>query len=211
VAEHAIGLMLALFNKLNSADIEIRNGKWLREENRGYELGGKTIGIIGYGHNGKALAKKLKGFDVNVLAHDILPKHEVENEDARMVEMEQIWEQADILSLHVPLTNLTKNLVNDAFLSRFKKNIWLFNTSRGEVVDLRALIENLDKGKVRGAGLDVLPIENLSAFKQQMPIEYEKLMQNKNVILTPHVAGWTHESYQKINEVLVKKILELGL
>lgn len=210
VAEHVLGLILNLFNKINTADQEIRNGIWKREENRGHEVDGKTIAIIGYGNNGKAFAKKLKGFDVNVLAVDILPESEVINENATYSNWQDVFENADIVSFHLPLTEITENLVNEEFISKFRKQIWLFNSSRGKVVVLQDLVNSLKSGKVLGAGLDVLPIENLVKFQQLSPELFQELMSFKNVVLTPHVAGWTFESYEKINQVLVEKIKQIS-
>jgi D-3-phosphoglycerate dehydrogenase len=210
VAEHAIGMILSLFNKINTADREVRNGIWLREENRGIELAGKTVGIIGYGNNGKAFAKRLKGFECEVLTFDILKKN-VMDENAKPVSMEDIFERADIVSFHVPLTEKTDRLANEAFFNKFRKNIWLINTSRGQVVILKDLLNMIDQGKVLGAALDVLEIENLSKFKAADIETYTRLINNQKVILTPHVAGWTQESYIKINEVLVEKIGKLAI
>lgn len=210
VAEHVLGSILTLFNKIHTANFEVKNGVWLREENRGYEIEGKTVAIIGYGNNGKAFAKCLKGFDCKVLAYDILPSSEYADENAIPSSMETIFNEADIVSFHTPLTSLTENLVNKDFLQKFKKNIWLFNSSRGKVVVINDLLDAIDNGKVLGAGLDVLPIENLNKFKEKEPKTYERLMNNPKILLTPHVAGWTHESHMKINKTLVEKIKSLN-
>jgi D-3-phosphoglycerate dehydrogenase len=208
VGEHAIGMLLTLFNKIHIANIQIRNGVWLREENRGHELGGKTVAIIGYGNNGKAFSKKLKGFDCEVLAYDILEKNNPD-ENASFSDMEEIFTKADIISFHVPLTEKTNRLVNSSYIQKFKKNIFIINTSRGNVLVIKDLLKEINKGKVLGACLDVLEIENLSKFKFEDSETYTQLMNNDKVLLTPHVAGWTHESYVKINKVLVDKILKL--
>jgi D-3-phosphoglycerate dehydrogenase len=195
VGEHALGMLLSLFNKLNKADKEVRQGKWLREDNRGIELDSKTVGLIGYGNMGKAFAKKLKGFNVEVLCYDI--KSNVGDENARQVSLKELKEKADVLSLHTPQTLLTTNMVNDAFISEFKKSFWLINTARGKTVVTSDLVEALKSGKILGAGLDVLEYEKASfenLFSSEMPQAFEYLIQAENVLLTPHVAGWTIES-----------------
>ncbi len=211
VAEHVLGTILTLFNKIHSANAEIKNGIWLREENRGYELNGKTVAIIGYGNNGKAFAKRLKGFDCEVLAYDILQRKNYEDENARAAGMEEIFEKTDLISFHLPLTDNTDQLVDNEYIRKFKKNIWLFNSSRGKVVILKDLLDNIDSGKILGAGLDVLENENMADFKASQPEIYLRLMSNSKIILTPHVAGWTFESHMKINEVLAGKIAKLVL
>jgi D-3-phosphoglycerate dehydrogenase / 2-oxoglutarate reductase len=209
VAEQTMGMILCLFNKINTADYQVRNKIWLREENRGVELSGKTVGIIGYGHMGKALAQRLLGFDVRVLAHD---KYKLIPDDeffAKSATMEEIYDEADIVSLHVPLTDETRLMVNEGFISCFKKDFYLVNTSRGEVASVIAILDGLDSGKIKGACLDVLENEKMDKLKPEQEELYNQLFQKQNVILTPHIAGWTHESYQKINQVLVGKIREL--
>ncbi len=209
VAEQTMGMMLCLFNKINTADNQVRNKIWLREENRGVELAGKTVGIIGYGHMGKALAQRLLGFDVRVLAHD---KYNPVPEDeffAKAATLEEIYEEADIVSLHVPLTDETRLMVNDDFIHLFKKDFYLINTSRGEVASVKAILDGLEAGKIKGACLDVLENEKMDKLNPEQEELYTQLFQKQNVILTPHIAGWTHESYQKINQVLVGKIREL--
>jgi len=210
VGEHTLGLILNLFNKINTADREVRNGIWRREENRGVELDGKTVGIIGYGNMGKAFAKKLRGFDVEVLAYDIKPH--VGDENARQVALEELFEKTDVLSLHVPQTDLTRKMVDADFIRRFHKNFWLINTARGSVVDTAALVQALKSGKIRGAGLDVLEYEK-SSFENMFenndfPPEFQELIKMQNVILTPHVAGWTQESKRKLAQVILDKISE---
>jgi len=207
VGEHALGMLLSLFNKLNKADNEIRNGKWLREENRGIELDGKTVGIIGYGNMGKSFAKKLKGFDVEVLCYDI--QSNVDDENCKQVSLEEIQENADVLSLHTPQTSLTTNMINTTFINQFKKPFWLLNTARGKSVVTKDLVEALQKGKILGAGLDVLEYEKASfenLFTTEMPKAFKYLIQSENVILSPHVAGWTVESNQKLAQTIVDKI-----
>ncbi len=211
VAEQAVGMLLMLLNNLLKADSEVRKGIWLREENRGIELGGKTVGIIGYGNTGSAFAKKLKGFDVNILAYDKY-KTGFGNDPVHEVTLENLFEESDIVSLHVPLTEETTYMVNSTFINRFKKPFFLINTSRGKVVNTADLVAALEKGKVRGACLDVLEYEGLSFEnlpQEQLPEPFYKLTAMKNVVLSPHIAGWTHESHYKLAAVLVEKIRKL--
>lgn len=207
VGEHTLGMILSLFNKLNKADKEIRRGIWKREENRGIELDGKTVGIIGYGNMGKAFAKKLKGFDVEVLCYDI--KDNVDDENCEQVPLEELQERADVLSLHTPQTPLTINMVNSDFINNFKKPFWLFNTARGKSVVTKDLVNALKSGKILGAGLDVLEYEKASfeaLFTSALPDPFEYLIQADNVLLSPHVAGWTLESKEKLAQTIVNKI-----
>ena len=209
VAEHALGMLLGLMNKLNKAHQEVRNGVWDREGNRGEELDGKTIGIIGYGNNGAAFAKKLRGFDVKVLAYD---KYKTGFGDYLVQEctLEALQEQADVLSFHVPQNKETKHYLNSAFLSQMAKPFYLLNLSRGKVVATAALVEGLKSGQIKGAGLDVLEYEQKSFesfFDQEMPADFQYLVAADNVCLTPHVGGWTTESYVKLSGVLADKIL----
>ncbi|WP_342646776.1 NAD(P)-dependent oxidoreductase [Mucilaginibacter sp. CSA2-8R] len=208
VGEHAIGLLLSLMNNLNRGDAEIRDGSWLREANRGYELKGRTVGIVGYGHMGQSFARKLKGFEVNVIAYD---KYKTGFSDnyAREVSMEEIVKHSDVLSLHIPLTPETKGLVNDEYLFHFKKPIFLLNTSRGQVAQTQAVLNGIRQGKILGAGLDVLETEKFPALAQQL--WFEELRNSGKVILSPHVAGWTFESYRKISEVMAAKIKNLDI
>lgn len=208
VAEHTLGMLLSLFNKINWADAEVRQKIWLREANRGIELKGMTVGIIGYGNMGKALSERLVGFGVEVLAYDCF-KTGYSSHLVKEVTMDEIFEKTDVLSLHIPLNESSKMLVNDAYLSKFKKNIFLINTSRGEVASVTDILKNLQSGKLRGACLDVLENEKMKQLKVEQEEVYEQLFQMKNVILTPHIAGWTVESYQKINEVLFEKIKKM--
>ncbi len=208
VGEHSLALILNLLNRINLADREIRQGIWKREANRGEELEGKTIGIVGYGNMGKAFAKKLRGFDVEVLAYDIKP--DVGDENARQVDLSELQAQSDVLSLHVPQTLLTYKMVDADFIEAFKKDFWLINTARGSVVDTEALVAALENGKIRGAGLDVLEYEK-SSFENmfdhdELPAAFKKLMAMDNVILTPHIAGWTQESKVKLAKVMLGKI-----
>lgn len=208
VAEHALGMLLALMNNFKKADDEIRMGEWNREENRGEELDGKTIGIIGYGNMGKAFSKKLRGFDVDVIFHDI--KTGIEDENAKQVSLKELQEKADVLSLHVPFTELTNKMVNAEFINNFKNPFYLINTARGKCVVTKDLVEALESEKILGAGLDVLEFEK-SSFENlfldgQFPYFFEKLLNQKNVILTPHVAGWTRQSKIKLAQTIVNKI-----
>ena len=207
VGEHALGMLLSLFNKLNKADNEVRNGKWLREDNRGVELDGKTVGIIGYGNMGKSFAKKLKGFDVAILCYDINP--DVGDENCKQVSLEELQNKSDVLSLHTPQTSLTTNMVNTEFINRFQKPFWFVNTARGKSVVTKDLVEALQNKKILGAGLDVLEYEKASfenLFTTEMPAAFKYLIHSENVILSPHVAGWTFESNQKLAQTIVDKI-----
>ncbi|MBY0543705.1 MAG: 2-hydroxyacid dehydrogenase [Sphingobacteriaceae bacterium] len=206
VGEHAIGLLLALMNNFRNADTQIRNGVWDREGNRGYELKGKTVGIIGYGFMGQKMASKLAGFEVNVIAYDKY-KTGFSNEYAREVSMEEIVKHSDVLSLHIPLTTETKQMVDDEYFFHFKKPIFFINTARGEVVDTSALLKNINSGKILGAGLDVLEVEKFPNLEEQA--WFNELKNNEKVILTPHVGGWTFDSYRKISEVLAQKLAEI--
>jgi D-3-phosphoglycerate dehydrogenase len=204
VAEHTLGMLLSLFNNLNKADQEVRTGIWKREKNRGRELSQKTIGIIGYGNTGSAFAEVLKGFDITILAYDkYLTKYPFQST------MESIFKQADIVSLHVPLTAETTYLVNDDFIHRFEKDFYLINTARGKCVNTKDLVSALEKGKIKGACLDVLEdektsFENLS--QEGFTAEMQYIMDSPKTMLSPHIAGWTRESNVKIAKVLLKKI-----
>ena len=204
VAEHALGMLLSLFNNLNNADQEVREGKWEREKNRGIELAGKTVGIIGYGNNGSAFAEVLKGFNVKILTYDkYLTNYPQESS------METINKEANIISLHVPLTDETTYLVDDNFINRFAKNFYLINTARGKCVNTKHLVKALANGKIKGACLDVLEYEKTSfenLSKDGLTSDMQYLMNAQNTILSPHVAGWTAESNIKIAEVLLEKI-----
>jgi len=211
VAEHALGMLLALMNNICKADNEVKKGIWLREENRGLELGGKTVGLIGYGNTGSAFARRLRGFEVEILAYDKYKKG-FANNYVKESTPEEIFEKADVLSLHIPLTEETNYLVNDEYLSKFKKNIYLINTSRGKCVNTIDLVKNIESGKVPGACLDVLEYESVSFEDVELakippPMQY--LVRSNKVILTPHIAGWTRESNVKIAEILAGKIIDV--
>ncbi|NNK75155.1 MAG: hydroxyacid dehydrogenase [Maribacter sp.] len=209
VGEHTLGMLLSLFNKLNKADQEVRHGKWDRAGNRGTELDGKTVGLIGYGNMGKAFAKKLKGFDVETICYDILGG--VGDENARQVGILELQQKTDVLSLHVPQTEETMGMINTDFINAFHKPIWFLNTARGKCVITEDLVASLKSGKILGAGLDVLEYEKSSfedMFDDTLPREFEYLTQAENVLFTPHVAGWTIESKEKLAQTIVDKIKE---
>ena len=203
VAEHALGMLLSLFNNLNGADQEVRNGVWEREGNRGIELARKTVAIIGYGNNGSAFAEVLKGFDIKILAYDKYLKNY-----SYKSTMESIYKEADIVSLHIPLTEETTYLVDDNFINRFVKNFYLINTARGKCINTKNLVKALENKKIKGACLDVLEYEKTSfenLSKDGITSDMQYLMNAQNTILSPHVAGWTVESNVKIAEVLLNK------
>jgi len=207
VGEHALGMLLSLFNRLNQADAEVRAGNWNRESNRGLELEGKTVGLIGYGNMGKAFAKKLKGFDCKVICHDI--KKDVGDENATQVSLKELQKTADVLSLHTPWTPLTDKMINAEFIYQFTKPFWLINTARGKSVVTADLVKALKSEKILGAGLDVLEYEKLSfenLFTETLPEPLQYLIEAKNVLLTPHIAGWTVESKIKLAQTIVDKI-----
>lgn len=209
VGEHALGMLLSLMNNFRQADTQVRNGIWKREENRGVEIKGKTIGIIGYGNMGIAFARKLSGFEANVIAYDKYKSH-FSDHFVKEVSMNEIFENADILSLHVPLTEETNYLVNEKFIGNFKKNIWFINTSRGTVVKTDDLADALKSGKIIGAALDVIEYEETSfemLKNKKLPDAWKYLINAENVILTPHIAGWTAESKEKLARVLGEKII----
>jgi len=205
VAEHALGMLLALFNNIKKSDSEVRDGIWDREGNRGHELMGKTVGIMGFGNMGKAFAKRLQGFGVNIYAYDKY-KLNFGSDYVKEVFWEKLKAKADILSIHLPLTSETRNYFTIEELESFAKPFWLINTARGEVISFKTINEALDKGILLGAVLDVLENEKFQNFTEEQKIEFGKLASRDNVLFTPHVAGWTFESYKKINKVLVNKI-----
>ncbi|SFT66770.1 D-3-phosphoglycerate dehydrogenase [Lishizhenia tianjinensis] len=212
VAEHALGMLLALFNNLKKGDSEIRAGVWDREGNRGVELDGKTVGIIGYGNNGAAFAKKLRGFDVEVLAYD---KYKTGFGDAfvKVSSLAEIQQKADVLSLHIPQNEETKFWMDTPFFNAFQKAFYLINLSRGKIVKTSGLRKALNEGKILGACLDVLEYEKASfenIFSGEMPDDFKFLLNSDKVLLSPHVGGWTHESYFKLSDVLADKILAQG-
>ncbi|HET8828432.1 MAG TPA: 2-hydroxyacid dehydrogenase [Pelobium sp.] len=208
VGEHTLGMLLSLMNNFRKADIEIRNGVWDREGNRGYELMGKTVGIIGYGFMGQAFAKRLVGFGVKVIAYDKY-KTGFTDQYATEVSMEEIVKYSDVLSLHIPLTRETRQLVNDEYLLHFKRPFFFLNAARGEIVDTKAVLRAIESGKILGAGLDVLEKEKFPLLAEAD--FYEELSSHPKVLLTPHVGGWTFDSYRKISEVLATKLKNLEI
>lgn len=208
VGEHAVGLLLALMNNFRKADQEVRRGVWDREGNRGYELKGKVVGLIGYGFMGQSFAKKLSGFGVKIIAYDKY-KTGFSDDYVREVSMEEIVKHSDVLSLHIPLTKETKQMVNEEYFFHFKKPLFFINTARGEIVNTDAVLSQLKKGKLLGAGLDVLEAEKFPSLGEQS--WFDELKSSGQVILTPHVAGWTFDSYRKISEVLAQKLGEMKL
>jgi D-3-phosphoglycerate dehydrogenase len=214
VAEHVVAMLLILMNRLFIASEEVKNGIWKREENRGDELLGKTFGIIGYGNMGKATAKRLSGFGVEVIFYDILPN--LEDEFAKQVSLEELQERADILSLHIPLDVSTEYLVDEGFISKMKKNFYLVNTARGKNVKTSALVDALKSGKVKAAALDVLEYEKSSfenldtstSLSARNKEDLQFLLESNQVIVTPHIAGWTHQSKEKLAQFIVDKIVQ---
>jgi D-3-phosphoglycerate dehydrogenase len=210
VGEHTLGMMLSLFAKLNKSDQEVRQAIWNREDNRGEELSGKTVAIIGYGNTGKAVAKKLSGFDVTVLAYDKYLSNYTDKY-ATQATMDEVFAQADVLTLHVPLTAETTQLINANYLIKFAKPLYVLNMCRGEVVNTNHLADALEAGKVKGVALDVLENEKLKTMNEQEKKWFARIIGNYRTVLSPHVAGWTNESYYKISAVLLKKIQDLNL
>ena len=214
VAEHVVAMLLILMNRLFIASEEVKNGIWKREENRGDELLGKTFGIIGYGNMGKATAKRLSGFGVEVIFYDILPN--LEDEFAKQVSLEELQERADILSLHIPLDASTEYLVDENFISKMKKNFYLVNTARGKNVKTSAIVDALKSGKVKAAALDVLEYEKSSfenldisaSLSARNKEDLQFLLESNQVIVTPHIAGWTHQSKEKLAQFIVDKIVQ---
>jgi D-3-phosphoglycerate dehydrogenase len=214
VAEHTLGMILSLFNNLNQADSEIKSGQWNREKNRGHELDGKTVGIIGYGNMGKSFAKKLRGFEVEVLCYDIIEN--VGDANAKQVSLRELQQKADVVSLHVPWTPATNNMVNAAFINDFAKPFWIINTARGKNIVTADLVTALKSKKILGAGLDVVEYEKLSFEslfasssdpQSDVPEAFRYLVSATNVIMTPHIAGWTFESHERLAQVIVDKIV----
>jgi len=218
VGEHALGMLLSLFNRLNKADREVREGLWHREENRGVELDGKTVGLIGYGNMGKSFARKLRGFDVDVIFYDL--KEGIADENARQVSYDEFFEKADVVSLHTPLTEKTHQMINKEFIANFKKPFWFINTARGKSAVTEDLVDALKEGKILGAGLDVLEYEKSSfeslfgnkknvsiSAADPIPEALRELMFMPHTLLSPHVAGWTRESHEKLATVIADKII----
>ncbi len=208
VGEHALAMLLMLFNNLKKADAEVRTGQWLRADNRGYELRGKTVGILGFGYMGSAFAEKLQGFNCRILAYD---KYKTDYAPAGVeeVSLAQLQDEADVLSLHIPQSEETLEMVNAGFLAGFAKPIYLINTARGKSVVTSDLVAALQSGQVLGACLDVLEYEKSSfenMFSQSLPAAFDYLIKSERVILSPHIAGWTHESHERMAQVIVNKV-----
>lgn len=206
LAEHTIGLLLALLNNIHTADRQIRRGKWIRENNRGSELRGKTVGILGYGNMGQAFTKRLKSFDCQILAYDKY-RSGFANQFVMESSLEDIFEKANILSLHLPLTQETRNMVDFDFISKFRKSIVVINTSRGEILSLKALKYYFGKNKIIGAALDVLENEDINNLEDEERKMFNYLTESDKIIFTPHIAGWSFESYELISKVLAEKII----
>lgn len=211
VGEHCLGMLLSLLNKLHTSNNEVKSGEWNRNKNRGIELDGKTVGIIGFGNNGTSFAKKLRGFDVKILAYDKYKTGFGSNQVQEIKNLDQIFSECDIISFHIPQTEETIFFANEDLFNSFKKPIFLLNASRGKIVETSALVNALKSGKVLGAGLDVLEFEKSSfesMFDGEINPDFKFLIESNNVLLTPHVAGWTVESYYKLSDVLAQKIIE---
>ncbi|MFD2515878.1 NAD(P)-dependent oxidoreductase [Pontibacter locisalis] len=208
VGEFALGMLLSLMRNITRGDRQVRQKVWLREENRGEELGGKTVGIIGFGNMGLSFARILQGFGCRIIAYDRFAPEKI-CAPYECVSLEELQREADVVSLHIPYIPENLNFADEAFFRNLKKRVWFINTSRGDVVQLSALVEHLQNGKLKGAALDVLENEKLQSLTSEQQQDFDALVQASNVLLTPHIAGWTHESYVKINEVLVDKIRKL--
>lgn len=210
LGEHAVGILLSLMHKIHTANLEVKNSQWDREGNRGFELMGKTVGIFGYGFMGSAFAEKLRGFGCRIIAYDKY-KTGISNGVVEQVDLETFRQEVQILSIHVPLTSETRLLFDHPFLSTFKELKFILNTSRGEVLKISAINTLLHSGQLLGAGLDVLEKEKLNNMTVEEQRDFDELVAFPNVIMTPHVAGWTFESYRKINEVIISKLQKEGL
>lgn len=205
LAEHTVGLLLSLLNKIHLASHEVKSLQWNREANRGEELMGKTVAIFGYGNMGQAVAHRLKSFGVEIIAYDKY-KNKIAEDFVRLVPLKTIFNKTDVLSLHIPLTQETRHLVNETFIQKFKKPFYLINTARGEIVSLKALKYYLDQNAILGAALDVLENEKFDALNAIEMEILKEIINSRKIIITPHIAGWSHQSYVRINEVLINKI-----
>jgi D-3-phosphoglycerate dehydrogenase / 2-oxoglutarate reductase len=210
VAEHAVGMLLTMFNNIIKSAAEVKEGKWIRDENRATEISGKTIGIIGYGNTGECFAKKLSSFDVTMLAYDKY-KSDFGGKFIREAEMEQICKYADVISFHVPLSEETKSMADEAFFSQLKNKPFIINTSRGNVIDTAALINALKADQISGVALDVLENEKLETLTNLQKEQMEILLADERVLITPHIAGYSHEAFYKMSEVLITKLQALKL
>ncbi|MFN0082085.1 MAG: NAD(P)-dependent oxidoreductase [Ferruginibacter sp.] len=210
VGEHALGMLLSLSNNIRKSSDEIKEGRWVRDENRGIELSGKTIGIIGYGNTGAAFAKVLSGFDVTMLGYDT-NKNGFGGMFIREADLEQICRYADVISFHVPLSDDTRHMANDVFFDKLKNKPFIINTSRGNVVETAALIRALQQGKIKGAALDVLENEKLETYSPLEKEQLDFLLQQQNVLITPHIAGYSNEAFLKMSEVLIAKLEHLNI
>jgi D-3-phosphoglycerate dehydrogenase len=205
VGEFAIGMLLGLLRNIPRANQEVREGIWQREANRGEELGNKIVGILGYGNMGRAFARRLSGFGCTVLAHDN-DSTCISDQHATLVTLSELQTRAEIFSLHIPYSPANHHFVSDELLHEFRNPIWLLNTARGEVLDHAALVRHLQSGQVRGAALDVLENEKLATLSVEQQATFDYLKNAPQVVLSPHIGGWTHQSYQRINQVLAQKI-----
>ncbi len=210
LGEHTLGMLLGLMHHINRSSNQVKEGVWKREANRGIELSGKTVGIYGFGYMGSAFAEKLTSFGCRVIAYDKY-KEGFESRNIQEVTKQHFEKETEILSIHVPLTSETREYFSEAYLRRYSNLKFLLNTSRGEVLSLQGVLNLMNEGKLLGAGLDVLENENIETFSEAERRVFDELASNENVIMTPHIAGWTHESYVRINEVIVNKMIELGL
>jgi D-3-phosphoglycerate dehydrogenase len=205
VAEHCMALLLNLFNNIIRADSEVRQGIWEREGNRGIELKNKTVAIIGYGNMGSAFAERLRSFGCKIIAYDKYKKG-FGDEIVEEVSLDTVFNTADVISLHIPLTSETRSWIDTAFINKFKKPVYLLNTSRGEIISFRTIAEAMKVGKIAGAALDVLENEKLANLTPEQKLYFNRLVHSGRVIFTPHVGGWTIESYQRINEIIIEKL-----
>ncbi len=210
VAEHAMGMLLTMMNKIIKSTIQVKEGKWIRDENRGTEISGKTIGIIGYGNTGQMFAKKLSSFEVTMLAYDKYKK-DFGGKLIREAELNQICKYADIISFHVPLSEETKAMANESFFNQLKNKPFIINTSRGNVIDTTALINALKEDKISGIALDVLENEKLETLSPVQKEQLNILLADERVLVTPHIAGYSHEAFFKMSEVIVNKLRKLCL